>query len=559
MRIKHQQSLLNSLLKLILLTLIVGFSTTVWADEENCMSCHKYKLLGRLDANGEFHNFFIDEAAFQNSVHGRLTCTACHSDINNIPHEPTPEPVDCAQACHIEDPFSGTPFSHATVSENLAASAHGLNNHESDKFRPSCKSCHVNPQQISTEGLIFAEVSSNCSKCHQPEGLTYAIKHMEFHGHSHEFWTQERKMAVCANCHTDSSLVGDVFKDNMVASFMDSYHGVGFTFGDDRLPVCSDCHDYHSVFAQDDVRSTVHPLQVGQTCGGANCHETASDSFVTGSMHFRYDGWKSQTLFWVKNIYIMLIIGVIGFMLVHNFLDFIKVRKVLKQHPMPPSSEQRFFLRLNKAERISHVIMFSSFTGLAITGALLWIPPINQVSWVPDWIFLGALRQWIHRIFAIGLTAVSIYHMGYAVFTKRGRFLLMAMIPKPVDAKNIVQNIAYLLNLRKEAPKMPYFNYAEKMEYLAFAWGTLVMTATGVILWLEHLGSKFWVDVARLVHSLEAILAVLAIIVWHFYLVHWRPGKFPMSRAWATGYISEHEVEEEHGLDVDEFTEEYHA
>ncbi len=178
---------------------------------------------------------------------------------------------------------------------------------------------------------------------------------------------------------------------------------------------------------------------------------------------------------------------------------------------------------------------------------------------MPDWIFLGELRQWIHRFFAIVLTAASLYHMGYAVLTKRGRKLLMAMIPKPVDAVNIFQNIGYLLNLRKDPPKMPYFNYAEKMEYLAFAWGTLVMTATGVILWFEQLGPKFWVDVARLVHSLEAILAVLAIIVWHFYLVHWRPGKFPMSRAWATGYISEHEIEEEHGLDVDKFTEEYHA
>jgi len=556
---KSNQITMNTLLKLLILSLLIGFSTSLMADEENCMSCHKYKLFGRVDASGEFHNFFVDEAAFENSVHGRLTCTACHSDVTNIPHDPTPEPVDCAQSCHIEDPFSGTPFSHATVSENLAASAHGLNDDEADDFKPSCKSCHINPQQISTEGLIFSEVSSNCSKCHQPEGLTYAIKHMEFHGHSHEFWTQERKMAVCANCHTDSTLVGDVFKDNMVASFMDTYHGVGFTHGDERLPVCSDCHDYHSVFPQDDVRSTVHPLQVGETCGGIGCHEDASDAFVTGTMHFRYTGWKSQILFWVKNVYILLIIGVIGFMILHNFLDFLKTRKVLKAHPMPPSSEQRFFLRLNKSERISHIIVFISFSGLAVTGGLLWIPPINDVAWVPDWLFLGALRQWIHRTFAIALTAVSIYHIGYAIFTKRGRRLLMAMIPKPVDAVNIFHNIGYLLNLRKEPPKMPFFNYAEKMEYLAFAWGTLVMTATGIILWFETMGPKFWVDVARLVHSLEAILAVLAIIVWHFYLVHWRPGKFPMSRTWATGYISEHEIEEEHGLDVDEFTEEYDA
>ena len=543
----------------MILILLFSNGAILRADEEQCMSCHQYQLFGRMEADGTFHNFYIDETAFKNSIHGRLSCTSCHSDVNNIPHDPAPQPVDCAQSCHIKDPFSGKPFSHAHVAELLDASIHGQKHDGNDAVKPGCKSCHINPQQISTESKLFAEISGNCTKCHQPGGLNHAIKHIEFHGDSHEFWTQRRKMIVCANCHSDTALVGEVFKDNMVSSFMETYHGVGFSVGDDRLPVCSDCHDYHSVFPQKDVRSTVNPLNMTKTCEGSGCHEHARDVFILGSMHGRYSGWKAQTLFWIKYIYIGLIAAVIGFMLLHNLLDFLKIKKILKQHPLPPAAEQRFFLRLNKAERISHIIMFISFSGLAVSGALLWIPAINDVSWLPDWIFAGELRQWIHRSFAIALTLVSFYHIAYAVFTVRGRSLLKKMIPRPVDAINIFQNLGYLLNLRKRPPQMPYFNYAEKMEYLAFAWGTLVMTATGLILWFETLGPKFWVDVARLIHSLEAILAVLAIIVWHFYLVHWRPGKFPMSRTWATGYISEHEIEEEHGRDADEFTEEYHA
>jgi len=549
------RSILKSCLFLALLIPFAGLH----ADEENCMSCHQYKLFGRMDDQGQFHNYFVDGEAFQNSVHGRLTCTACHSDVTNIPHSPQPKAVDCTQACHLEDPFSGTPFSHATVAEKLSASVHGMQNTASDEFKPSCKGCHLNPQKIHVESEVFAEISSNCLKCHKPNGLDYAIQHMEFHAGNNDFWTQKRKMLICANCHTNDELVGEVFKDDMVASFMDTYHGVGFNFGDERLPVCSDCHDYHSVFPATDVRSTVHPIQVGQTCGGSGCHEGARETFALGSMHNRYEGWQADTLKWIKIAYFFLISGVIGFMLIHNTLDFFREREKLKKHPLPPREEVRFFLRLNKAERISHILVFVSFTGLALSGALLWIPEINNVSWIPRWMFDGELRQWIHRFFAVISTAVSIYHIGYAIFTKRGRRSLALMIPKPVDAVNLFQNLGYLLHLRPEPPKMPYFNYAEKMEYLAFAWGSVVMTATGLIMWLEHLGPKFWVDVARLLHSLEAILAVLAIIVWHFYLVHWRPGKFPMSRAWATGYISEHEVEEEHGLDVDEFTEEYDA
>jgi len=559
MKVIMNRNLEKTLIRIILLSMALLLTTGVYADEENCMSCHQYKLFGRMDENGDFHNYFVDESAFQNSVHGRLSCSACHSDVTNIPHLPQPKAVDCTQACHLEDPFSGTPFSHQPVAEKLAASVHGKSDVDSDPFKPGCKGCHLNPQKIHVESEVFAEINETCLKCHQPNGLDYAIQHMEFHSGNNDFWTQKRKMLICANCHTNEDMVGDIFKDDMVASFMDTYHGVGFTFGDERLPVCSDCHDYHSVFVATDVRSTVHPLQVGKTCSGVGCHEGARETFALGSMHNRYEGWQAQTLRWIKYGYFFLITGVIGFMLLHSFLDFIRARAELKKHPLPPREEVRFFLRLNKAERISHILVFVSFTGLALSGSLLWIPPINDVSWIPSWLFASELRQWIHRFFAIVSTVVSVYHIGYALFTARGRRQLWLMVPKLVDATNMVHNIGYLLHLRKEPPKMPYFNYMEKMEYLAFAWGSVVMTATGLIMWLEHLGPVFWVDVARLLHSLEAILAVLAIIVWHFYLVHWRPGKFPMSRTWATGYISEHEVEEEHGLDVDEFTEEYHA
>ena len=65
-------------LRLGLLIVMMIFSVGLYADEENCMSCHQYKLFGRMDASGEFHNYYVDGAAFQNSVHGRLACTACH-------------------------------------------------------------------------------------------------------------------------------------------------------------------------------------------------------------------------------------------------------------------------------------------------------------------------------------------------------------------------------------------------------------------------------------------------------------------------------------------------
>jgi len=42
-------------------------------------------------------------------------------------------------------------------------------------------------------------------------------------------------------------------------------------------------------------------------------------------------------------------------------------------------------------------------------------------------------------------------------------------------------------------------------------------------------------DVATSVHFFEALLATLAIIVWHFYTVIFDPDVYPMDTAWLTG------------------------
>jgi cytochrome b subunit of formate dehydrogenase len=80
------------------------------------------------------------------------------------------------------------------------------------------------------------------------------------------------------------------------------------------------------------------------------------------------------------------------------------------------------------------------------------------------------------------------------------------------------------------------------MEYWAFFWGTLVMAVSGFVLWFESWSLRLlptWVlDAATAVHWYEAILATLAILVWHFYMVIFDPDVYPMDRAWLTGRAS---------------------
>ena len=75
----------------------------------------------------------------------------------------------------------------------------------------------------------------------------------------------------------------------------------------------------------------------------------------------------------------------------------------------------------------------------------------------------------------------------------------------------------------RERPAYGRFTYWERMEYWALVWGAGVMISTGVILWFEVPVLNrvpYWAfELARTVHLYEAILATLAIIVWHLYFV----------------------------------------
>jgi cytochrome b subunit of formate dehydrogenase len=101
------------------------------------------------------------------------------------------------------------------------------------------------------------------------------------------------------------------------------------------------------------------------------------------------------------------------------------------------------------------------------------------------------------------------------------------------------QGMAYNVGLRKKPPHLPPFSYIEKAEYWAVVWGGVVMGITGVMLWANNLTlqwlPKEWLDCATALHYYEAILACLAIVVWHFYLVIFDPEVYPMDTTWLTG------------------------
>jgi cytochrome b subunit of formate dehydrogenase len=112
----------------------------------------------------------------------------------------------------------------------------------------------------------------------------------------------------------------------------------------------------------------------------------------------------------------------------------------------------------------------------------------------------------------------------------------------------------YLVGKSEIKPLMGRFSYIEKMEYWAVVWGTFIMGGTGMVLWFENYFLKYvgtmGMDIATAIHYYEAILASLAILVWHFYFIFLNPDVFPMNKAWFKGYLSREQMEHEHPLEL---------
>jgi len=75
------------------------------------------------------------------------------------------------------------------------------------------------------------------------------------------------------------------------------------------------------------------------------------------------------------------------------------------------------------------------------------------------------------------------------------------------------------------------------------------MACTGILLWAHDLVLKYFsklvLDVATAVHFYEAILATLAIVIWHFYAVIFDPDVYPLKWTLVSGRAPEHELRDE--------------
>ena len=219
----------------------------------------------------------------------------------------------------------------------------------------------------------------------------------------------------------------------------------------------------------------------------------------------------------------------------------------------PVQVKQKRFLRFELSQRIEHLVMLTSFTILALTG----LPQ----KFADAQLSIGFFRLFggievvrvIHRLSSVVLMLVTIYHIMallYRVWVKR---VSWTMLPGLEDFNHLYQDVMAYLGARSEKARYGRYSYAEKMEYLAVVWGTVIMAITGYMMWNPIATTRLLpgqiIPAAKAAHGGEAILAVLAIILWHFYHVHLRN----FNRSMFTGYLSHEEMEEEHPAELERF------
>ncbi|HEX9800312.1 MAG TPA: cytochrome c3 family protein [Thermoanaerobaculia bacterium] len=503
----------------------------------------------------------------------RPTCASCHGELHVMvpladsasPMSDGRQPETCG-ACHADPRLAaeaGVRLVQPIAAYTASVHARGVARGEHAATCSSCHGTHDILRGAESRSRVHREnVPATCGECHAEITATYEAS---VHGVAAAQGIQSSP--VCTDCHGEHGILGPadkgspVFASNVprmtcgrchgdlrvtskfgmkadaVVAFEDSFHGLASRSGSVTVANCASCHGVHDILPSSDSRSHIHTDQLAATCG--SCHPGAGASFAIGTVHVLPQDRDTAhpAVYWVRIAYLWLIWLTIGSMAAHNLLDLYRKASQPLPRPVVPVGERR--VRMVLGFRVAHAALFTSFFALVWSGFALEYPDAWWAQPLLTWEGQLGVRGWLHRGAALVMLATFAFHAVHLVVDRRARACVRAMLPGRHDLRELGEKLAWYLGKRREMPPSPPLGYAEKAEYLALLWGTVVMAASGFVLWFEnwslaHL-PKWTSDVATVVHFYEAILASLAILVWHFYFVMLDPLVYPMDTAWLTG------------------------
>ncbi|MEK6642468.1 MAG: hypothetical protein AABZ08_01050 [Planctomycetota bacterium] len=596
-------------------TMLIALIGLVWTlpvradDPDNCLLCHQYRGLSRLDTDtSRLHLFFTDPdySNHRRGPHARLGCTDCHvrAEVSVIPHQ-TVTPVDCARACHLGSQSGiAREFSHAHVKGMLQDSAHkpdtllNLQFNKGPLLSPeqaNCLYCHDEPvfrdpsNTIPIAAMQSGRTFDRCDVCHTdtvPLDVVYYLRHVA--SRLVPARPPLELAQVCAVCHSDPLINKTHEMKDSVAGFVRSFHGKAALLGDQSTANCLSCHvsagdNAHRMLGRNDPKSSVNPVRLADSCRSTECHPGADKSIAATAVHLDLPTEHGSMEYLLAVTFIVLTILTFGpsalLVLLELFQIVVgrehhgdgKVRDLATRLMADPRGRERL-KRFKPRHRVQHWILTILFTLLVLTGFPMkfadrtWAAMLVQMfgglqvarvihHWSGIFLVIGFIGHMVDVFFVFLAQARSLISAGHKDgYTKA--FTSLPMWISPTDVKKTFQLLACLMFLRKERPTFGRFSPAEKFEYLGVFWGTMLLGITGAILWgeqyMSHLVGGRIFNLSTIAHTYEAFLAVIHVGILHIYNVILAPRVFPLSPATITGHTPMDKLVEEHSELVEE-------
>lgn len=528
------------------------------------------------------------------------TCGDCHEvqertkslHFNAEESSPDPDASECF-TCHL--PHKGAFTRRGTIARTIAV--------QDDRHCADCHSDSTDDLAACTHGKPDKKPGDHpgCGTCHG--GDPHKIKPIDA-------MTGRHKALLCMNCHSDAARMGRYGVDpDAVSSYEHSLHGKALMrFGVAKSATCTDCHGYHRVLSSSNHESPTNERNVAATCG--QCHKGAGRNFsVSGATHMRLKIAESPLLTLEFVFFRVLLTGTMAFLLGLIGLDlrrkvfatnrpqsgklvatlvalsFLSVTASLVlgtlHHPgaewamvacvfflvssfffyyargkHKTRPKERLYQRLTLSQRAQHMCLAVSFTVLVLTGMPLKYAGVGWSEYL--YLLFGGFEgaRIAHRAAAVLLTGTWVWHFFFLLYRwrKAGYSLRSwSMWPTSKDLRDLWGTVKYGLSLQKHRPSFDRFHFREKFDYFAVYWGMPVMVFSGAVLWFPvFFGNRLpdlAIGMAYIAHSEEALLAFLAIAIWHMYNVHLDPEHFPMSETWYSGVMTESHMKREHPLE----------
>ncbi len=219
----------------------------------------------------------------------------------------------------------------------------------------------------------------------------------------------------------------------------------------------------------------------------------------------------------------------------------------------PARQENLEVIRFPVIHRLLHWVIMVGFIGLALTGFSLKFSSWTWAQWIVSLLGGPGWTGYWHRCWAAITYSGVIVHLGWLVYFKtvlKGRLTgPQSAFPRGQDVKDLLAHIKYFLG-QGRPPQFNRYAYWEKLDYWAMLVGMNTMGLTGLVLWFPLFFSGglpgYFINLARILHWYEALLAVALKFVVHVVTAHLRPEVYPLDKAIFTGKTTLERMKHEH-------------